>query len=273
MAPTIFTLKTLPAVPLEADALTPDLVAPRSRQEILALPVFHGNQQRVLGDFFDVEGEGSEDLMVRGDLNRVKGIGRGMTRGRVTVLGHVGMHLGAHMAGGEIVVAGNASDWVGAEMTGGRIRIRGDAGGQVGAAYRGSPVGMRRGTIVVEGSAGIELGMRMRAGLIVVLGRVSDFAGTQMRGGTVFLFGPAGLRAGAWMKRGTIVSFAPLNLLPTFLYDCSFPAVFLRPYLRSLAALGVPVPAGALDRPYAHYTGDTADVGKGEILLWHEATA
>lgn len=270
---TLFALKDPPTVPLEAEVISPDIVGALSRQEILHLPVFHGNRRRALGEFFDVIGEGGEELAVRGELSRVKSIGRGMTRGRVTIAGNVGMHLGAQMAGGEIVVDGDASDWVGAEMTGGRIRIRGHAGGQVGAAYRGSRVGMRGGTIIVEGSAGIEVGMRMRAGVIAVLGRVGDLAGAQMRGGTLFLFSPAGLRTGAWMERGTIVSFAPLELLPTFVYDCAFRPVFLRMYLRSLARLEVRIPAGTLDRPYRHYTGDFADLAKGEILLWDGATA
>ena len=67
-----------------------------------------------------------------------------MTRGRITIAGNAGMHLGAYMKGGTIEVTGNASDWVGGEMTGGLIRIRGNAGGQIGAAYRGSLSGMKR---------------------------------------------------------------------------------------------------------------------------------
>ena len=67
-----------------------------------------------------------------------------MTRGRITIVGNAGMHLGAYMKGGTIEVSGNASDWVGGEMTGGLIRIRGNAGGQIGAAYRGSLSGHER---------------------------------------------------------------------------------------------------------------------------------
>ena len=47
----------------------------------------------------------------------MKWIGRGMTRGRIRVVGNAGMHLGAYMTGGSIEVTGNASDWVGGEMT------------------------------------------------------------------------------------------------------------------------------------------------------------
>lgn len=273
MTPTVFTLRTSPAVPLEAEVITPDVIAPLSRNQILELPVFYGNQQRRLGDLFDVSADGSEDLRIVGDLTRVKGIGSGMTKGRIAIEGNAGMHVGMRMRGGEIVAEGNISDWTGAEMVGGRIRIRGHAGGQTGAAYRGSPTGMRGGTIIVEGGAGAEVGMRMRGGIIAVRGRVGDFAGLQMRGGTMLLLGGAGLRTGAWMKRGTIVAAAPIELLPTFLYDCAFRPVFLRPYLRMMAACGVVLPAGTLDGTYLHFSGDTAEAGRGEILLWQPATA
>ena len=144
------TLCEEPVVPLEAEVLTPDILAPLDHDAVRALPVVLGKRQRRLDDFFDVEGPGSEEVEIRGDAGRVKWIGRGMTRGRITIAGNAGMHLGAHMKGGTIEVTGNASDWVGAEMRGGLIRVRGNAGGQVGAAYRGSLAGMNGGTILVE---------------------------------------------------------------------------------------------------------------------------
>src|SRR6516162_3231166 len=146
MSKTILTLRERPHVPLEAENLTPDVIAPLRHEEVRALPVILGKRQFRLDDFFEVEGAGSEELEVRGDAARVKWIGRGMTRGRITVVGDAGMHLGAYMKGGTIEVSGGASDWVGAEMTGGLIRIAGNAGGQIGAAYRGSLSGMNGGT-------------------------------------------------------------------------------------------------------------------------------
>ena len=119
-----------------------------------------------------------------------------MTRGRINVVGNIGMHLGAYMKGGTIEVSGDASDWVGGEMTDGLIHIRGNAGGQAGAAYRGSLAGMRGGAILIEGTAGLELGSRMKRGVIAVKGLVKDFAGLQMKGGTIFLLGGAEIRSG-----------------------------------------------------------------------------
>ena len=110
-------------------------------------------------------------------MKKVRWVGRGMSRGRINIVGNVGMHLGAYMKGGTIEVSGSSSDWVGGEMSGGLIRIAGNAGGQLGAAYRGSRGGMTNGTIIVGGSAGLEIGMRMKRGLIVIGGPVRDFTG------------------------------------------------------------------------------------------------
>src|SRR5437868_3909860 len=167
MNKTILTLKERPHVPLEAEVLTPDTIAPLGQDEVRALPVVLGKRQYRLDDFFEIEGPPGEELEIRGDAGRVKWIGRGMSRGRIIIQGDAGMHLGAYMKGGTIEVSGNASDWVGAEMTAGLIHIRGNAGGQIGAAYRGSMKGMKGGAIVIGGSAGLEVGTRMRPGLNV----------------------------------------------------------------------------------------------------------
>jgi formylmethanofuran dehydrogenase subunit C len=268
MSKTTFTLKERPTVPLEAEVLTPDVIAPLDNAAVRGLPVFLGKRQYRLEDLFEVEGAGSDDLEVRGDIGRVKWIGRGMTRGRITVQGNAGMHLGAFMKGGTIEVGGDASDWVGAEMTGGLIRIAGNAGGQIGAAYRGSLAGMKGGTILVGGSAGMEIGMRMRRGVIAVRGTVRDFAGLQMKGGTIVLMGGAEIRTGAWMVRGTIICLTPVRLLPTFSYACAYNPTFLRLYAKSLQAQGFSIPFDEQAGSYHRYTGDTSVPGKGEILVW-----
>ncbi len=261
------TVKEQPTVPLEAEAISPDVLANRSNAEIHELPMFLGKRQCAIGDFFDVDGEASEEIEVRGDVSRVKWLGRGMTRGRLTVSGDAGMHLGAYMRGGTIEVSGNASDFVGSEMSGGTIRVAGNAGGQVGAAYRGSLTGMRDGTILIGGSAGLEVGMRMKRGTIAIKGSVKDFAGLEMKGGTLIV-GGAELRTGAWMVRGTIVSLTPIPLLPTFAYDCSYEPTFLRLYARQLKDEGFAIPYDAANGSYRHYCGDAAVSQKGEILVW-----
>jgi formylmethanofuran dehydrogenase subunit C len=262
------TLKEQPAVPLEAENISPDVMAGLAPDAIRALPVFLGKRRYRLDEFFDIDGADSDEITIRGDARLVKWIGRCMSRGRITINGDAGMHLGAHMKGGSIEVSGNARDWVGAEMTAGLIRIRGHAGGQIGAAYRGSLAGMKGGTIIIDGDAGLEVGMRMKRGIIVVGGRVRDFAGLQMKGGTIFLLGGAEIRTGAWMARGTIVSLKPLRLLPTFSHACEYNPTFLHLYARRLQAWGISIPHSAGDGVYQRFTGDASVPGKGEILQW-----
>jgi formylmethanofuran dehydrogenase subunit C len=268
MSALVLTVTEIPTVPLEAEVLAPDILAPLAHDAVCALPVFLGKRQCRVDDFFTVQGEGNEEMEIRGDARRVKWIGRGMTRGRIRVAGNAGMHMGAFMKGGTIEVTGHASDWVGAEMSGGVIRIHGNAGGQIGAAYRGSLSGMSGGTILIGGSAGIEIGMRMRKGTIAVKGPVRDFAGLQMKGGTLVLMSGAEIRTGAWMSRGTIVSLKPLRLLPTFAPACRYNPTFLRLYARYLQPLGFTLPTAEQDGAYQRYTGDTSVPGKGEILVW-----
>ena len=267
------TLKEQPTVPLEAELLSPDVTAGLTNEEIRALPVHLGRRQRRLDDFFSVEGAKSDEIDIRGEVGKVKWIGRGMTRGRITIAGSVGMHLGAHMKGGAIDVSGDASDWMGAEMSGGVIRVHGNAGGQVGAAYRGSLSGMTDGTILIDGTAGLEIGMRMKRGIIAVGGLVRDFAGLQMKGGTIVMRSGAELRTGAWMVRGTIISLTPIKLLPTFSYAATYNPTFLRLYARHLAALGFTIPYEDRDGAYRRYAGDTCVPGKGEILVWQPSAS
>ncbi len=262
------TLKEQPNVPLEAEHLNPDHMIGLANDAIRALPVFLGKRQQRLDDFFAVEGADSDELEIHGDLSKVKWIGRAMTRGRITIKGNVGMHLGAYMKGGTIEVSGNSSDWIGAEMVNGLIRVAGNAGGQVGGAYRGSLAGMKGGTILIGGSAGLEVGMRMKRGVIAIGGPVRDFAGLQMKGGTIFLCAGAEIRTGAWMFRGTIVSLKPLSLLPTFAHAATYTPTFLRIYAKHLQTLGVSIPIDPKDGAYHRYSGDSCVPGRGEIFVW-----
>ncbi len=265
------TLKTLLVTPLEAEVLSPDVLDGLTRDQILALPVYLGKRCLPLGDYFDVEGDGSAALELHGDLRKVKLIGQGMTSGSITIHGNAGMHLGASMSGGTITVSGDAGDWLGAEMKGGSIHVHGDAGGQVGAAYRGSPVGMRGGEILIDGRAGLEVAMRMRRGLISIMGPVGDAAGLEMKGGTLVLGGKVGIRVGAWMTRGTIVTCESTRLLPTFLYDCTYRPAFFGMYARHLDERGVTLPAEARAGVFSRYTGDTSGLGRGEVLVCRPA--
>ncbi len=267
---TNLTLKRQPEAPLEAACITPDNVAGKTAAAIAALSVMHGNEPAVLGDFFRIEGNGTHDLVLCGDLGRVKNVAAGMTAGSVAIRGAAGMHLGAGMRGGTIDVEGNAGDWAGAEMRGGRIRIRGNAGHGLGGAYRGSRHGMNRGLILVEGSAGNETGAGMRRGCIAVRGDAGDFAGAFMIAGTILVFGEMGIRAGAGLLRGTLVAFHPPELLPTFRLDCRCRPGFLPLVFRELEREGFAVPAPCAAGSFLRYSGDRNRLGKGEILVYDQ---
>jgi formylmethanofuran dehydrogenase subunit C len=268
---TALTLKLNPQVPLEAEVITPDILAGKSSDEIAGLPVMHGNESALLGDFFQVEGDGSEEIILNGDLSGIKNIAAGMTRGSVTVNGTAGMHLGARMCGGEINAFGDVGDWAGAEMTGGKIHVRGNAGHGLGGAYRGSRRGMNRGLIIVEGNAGSEVGALMRRGLIAVKGNAGDFAGAFMIAGSIVIFGQPGFRAGAGMMRGTIVAFHTPELLPTYRFDCVYQPVFLKLIFQELKSHGLSIPDHYTDGFFRRYSGDLTRVGKGEILVYDQS--
>ena len=266
------TLREAPAVPLEAEVLSPDRLAGASRSEIEALPVWHGNERTRVGEFFAVSGSG-DDVRLEGDLSRVKRVGTGMTAGRLTVAGDVGMHAGAGMRGGELHVEGDAGDWAGAGMRGGTLVVRGSAGRQLGGVYPGERAGMRGGEIVVHGDAGAQAGAGLRRGLIAVAGRAGDAAGLRMLAGTIVALGGLEPRAGAGMRRGSIVTMAPATPLATFVFSCIYRPPFLRLYLRRLRALGLAVSDEQLDGRYARWCGDGLELRRGEILILEEAGA
>ena len=128
------TLREQPVVALETEALCPDRLAGASREEIEGLAVWHGNERTRLGEFFAVSGTG-DDVRLEGDLSRVKFVGAGMSAGRLTVAGDVGMHAGAGMRGGELHIEGAAGDWAGAGM---RSAVSIQASGRACAAARSS---------------------------------------------------------------------------------------------------------------------------------------
>jgi formylmethanofuran dehydrogenase subunit C len=257
-------------IPVEAECITPDNLAGKSAGEIAALAVQHGNSSAPLGEFFTVEGDAEDRIiLIEGDCSRIKWIGSGMRTGQITIRGDAGMHLGAEMIGGEIRIEGNAGDWVGAEMRGGRIHVSGNAGHLVGACYRGSRVGMRGGVILVNGKAGNEIGNTMRRGLIAIGGDTGDFAGASLIAGTVLIFGQPGIRLGAGMKRGTIGLFGPMSpLLPSFRLSCEYRPVFLRLYLRQLSSWAFHQADSFGNGRFRRYCGDLVALGKGEVLHW-----
>lgn len=258
------TLREQPDVPVDAEVLTPDRLA--GTDDIAALPLWHGSERVRVGDFFAVSGSG-DDVVLAGDLSRVRYVGAGMSTGRLTVAGDAGMHTGAAMRGGELRVEGDAGDWTGAGMRGGTLVVRGSAGSHLGGVLSGERAGMRGGEIVVGGDAGARAGAGLRRGLIAVAGRAGEAAGLRMLAGTIVTLGALGPWAGADMRRGSIVTMAPATPLPTFVFACVYRPSYLRLYLRRLRALGLPVSDAQLDGRYARWCGDGLELRRGEILI------
>jgi formylmethanofuran dehydrogenase subunit C len=258
------------SIPVEVEGLTPDAVCDKPLHEIERLPIFHGNQQVPLAEFFAVSGDASDArIHFEGVLAGVHWIGAHMTMGVVRVAGTAGRHVGSEMHGGEIHVEGDAGDWVGGEMHGGLIHVRGNAGHLVGAAYRGSRKGMTRGTILVQGSAGNEIGHTLRRGLIAIGGAAGDCPGLNMIAGSIYVLGECGIRPGAGMRRGTIGLFGPNppRLLPTFRRGGLVQPGFLPVTWLELCQQGFAFPEWLFDARYRMYHGDLVTVGRGEILI------
>jgi len=248
-----------PKIPIEAEVISPDSFAGKMAEEIAKLPVWKGNNQATLGEFFNV----SEDapakpaemrIIIAGDVSRTKYIGARMTEGEIVIEGDVDMRVGSEMEGGRIVVNGNAGSFAGMAMRGGELVIRGNTGEYLGSAYRGDWRGMSGGKITVEGNVGNEAGTWMRGGLITIKGRSGAFTGTHMQDGTIIIEGNPGPRLGAQMEGGTIVTFGKVEeLLPGFAYREPVPEVKVGERL--------------LKGPFLRFSGDLSEKGKGQLLL------
>jgi formylmethanofuran dehydrogenase subunit C len=217
----ILTPKELPESGLIADTIKPDLFAGKSTEKIASLEIFCGNQRKKLGDFFEVSGKSADEageirIVIKGDITKVKMVGKRMKAGEIVIEGSAGMYVGEEMRGGKIRVLGDADSFAGQTMRGGELVIKGNAGDYLGAAYRGDWRGMRGGEILVEGNAGAETGLFMVGGKIKIKGNCGTFAGVHMKKGLIIIEGATPERAGAEMTGGSIVLMGDTEILPTF---------------------------------------------------------
>jgi formylmethanofuran dehydrogenase subunit C len=123
--------------------------------------------------------------------------------------------------------------------------------------------------LIVRGSAGPEAGAAMRRGLLVVGRSAGPLTGRGMIAGTVIILGAAGPDTGIWSKRGTIVALGTITPPPSYSYACTYQPVHLRLTLTRLRArYGLAVQRKHFTGLYHRYSGDLAELGKGEILAW-----
>jgi formylmethanofuran dehydrogenase subunit C len=116
---------------------------------------------------------------------------------------------------------------------------------------------------------GAEAGSRMRRGLMAIGGDAGDHTGMGTLAGTIVVFGDAGPFPGLWSKRGSIVALGSVAIPSTYRYACTYrPAVLPLILGRLRTRYGLPVHERHLSGSYRRYSGDLADLGKGEILAW-----
>jgi formylmethanofuran dehydrogenase subunit C len=262
------TLRAALERPLEGDVIAPDRLAALGVQEITALPLWDGRNSIPLGDVFTVSGERSQNVVLEGDLARLHGVGTMMSAGTLEVTGSIGNGVGARMRGGAIRVQGSAGDDAGSAMSGGSLVIGGNAADRAGGAMQGASKGMTGGDIVVRGSVAREAGARMRRGTLFCAASGTG-TGLGMIAGNIIVAGAVGDGVGAGNKRGSIVALGGVTVPPTYAYACTYrpPHVSLMLlFLRS--RYGISVDDAHLHGFFKRYSGDLAEIGKGEILEW-----
>jgi formylmethanofuran dehydrogenase subunit C len=205
-----------------------------------------------LGDLFTVEGRPSGRILFEGDLSLAE-------------------RIGASLSEGNVIIEGNAGDEVGLAMSGGALVVEGDAGERAGAAPLGFKRGMSGGELIVRGSSGAEAGAHMRRGLLAIGKSAGARTGLGMIAGNIILFGAAGPDTGLWSKRGSVVALGAITPPASYYYACTYHPVHLRLVLRRLqTGFGFKVQRRYLTGLYRRYSGDMAELGKGEILVWTE---
>ena len=247
-----------------------DGITERIDASALAQQVSYVGRQRVpLRDLFEVTGEPGDSVRVVGELSHVDGLGTAMQSGTLTIDGIAGRNVGYAMSGGTIEALSDVGDGAGVAMSGGLLRVSGSAGDRLGAAMPGASRGMTGGEIIVHGSAGAQTAARVRRGLVVVGGDVGPGAGHAMIAGTIMVAGRLGAGAGLWSKRGSVIALGPVQIPATYQYACTYRPSYLAVLVRYLQRVRrFPIDDRFAVGRYKRWTGDVADVGKGEILEW-----
>jgi|KBSSwiStaDraftv2_1062776.scaffolds.fasta_scaffold00729_19 formylmethanofuran dehydrogenase subunit C len=262
-------LRQVPALRVDLRGIVPNALDGLSCAEIERLPVGHGNATLPLAEFFRVEADSGNAIVVAGDLARFDRVGWQMAAGCMHVEGNVGHYAGGCMSAGELVVAGDTGLLAACEMAGGTLTIGGNAGDFAASTLPGSMDGMRGGLLIVRGDAGARFADRMRRGTALVFGNAGDFLASRMVAGTIALGGQAGAHAGFGMRRGSVV-FAraqrPLHVGETFVRALGTTDVYWQLLARDLARHGGPF-AGLAGKRTERHLGDLAAQGKGELIF------
>ncbi|NHI93883.1 MAG: formylmethanofuran dehydrogenase subunit C [Candidatus Lokiarchaeota archaeon] len=260
-------------IPIEVEkSITCDSFAGKSIEDIKKLGALIGNEKKTLGDFFDINGEKSDDassikIIIDGDVWMVKGIGRTMINGEIIIKGNAGMHLGEDLNGGKITVEGNVDAFCFNEVIKGEVLVKGNAGDYFASATRGNWKGVSGGNIVIEGNVGVETGNWMKGGTLHIKGNAGDFLGAHNQGGIIKIDGTPGNRLGGEMARGKIiVNGKATSIMPSFGYDGEIDKILIKADKKD------PSKNVYWDGNYLKFSGDYSQIKvkskfKGEIYL------
>lgn len=219
MSTVTITLKKVPDLYLECDAVTPDKFAGKSLDAIAELQCSQGKVNYTLGEWFEIAGSAGKTaadtkIEVYGHgTHKCKYFGAWMTAGEVVVNGNADMFTGSWMEGGKLTVKGDVSSFSGLQMKGGEMIIEGRAWNYLGAAYRGDWRGMQGGVIRVKGDVGSDVGTFMNGGTIIVEGNADIHVGTHAEGGTIIIKGKAHRRVGGQMVKGEIYVYEGCDIM------------------------------------------------------------
>ncbi len=260
-------LRAEPPRRLDMSAFVPGRLAGLSIAEIERLEIAAGPKPIKAGDFFAFDGAPGDRLVIEGGSSRLDYIGKAHAGGEIIVEGDAGAYAGRQMKTGRMEIRGNAGVGLASNLKGGIIVVDGSAGGYLGAPKPGEKDGMAGGSVVVKGDAGECAGERMRRGTLVVKGRLGENAGARMMGGTIWAEKGLTRGAGIQMRRGTLIGPSLDAPLPTFL-DCGQHDLLIVRMMQKYWAeiLGDLAPPSLTAAP-RRLMGDTASLGKGEILI------
>ncbi len=264
-----FTLKTAPQQRVDVSPLTPDNLAGKSLDEITAIELQTGNRKVRADKIFTLSGDDPLKIVFKNASAKLDYIGKGNSKGEITVEGDAGAYLGFQLKGGVINVSGNVGAYAACELRNGEINIGGNVGDFLGAALPGNKKGLQGGVVIVKGNAGDRVGDHMRRGAILVEGNAGAYLGSRMTAGTIGVLGDVGAYPGYAMKRGTLLLIKAPSAIPATFNDCGphtlgFLPLLLKGFQRHQTQFGALADKVKRVRRYA---GDMSGAGKGEILV------
>ena len=221
--------------------------------ELARRPIGIAGADAVLGDIFDLSGSPTATIRFEGDLAMADRLGAGLSEGAVVVDGAVG-------------------DDVGSGMSGGSMDVHGNAGARAGGAAADARRGMTGGELLIRGSAGEDPGTRMRAGSGRDHRRRRAPCRTRHDRGDGDRVRHAGARPGALVQAGVDRRHGQGRDSADLSRACTYQPAHVRvTLLRLRRQYALDVEERYLTGFYRRYSGDLAELGRGEILAWTAA--